>query len=220
MAITVEVGLLSGKGVTIKAGLDEEVAMLKDRAQLALQVGNGQLVDSFGSILDAHVLIRDAGLQNGDALTLHVKQLHVRSSLGAFFAILGDGSVVSWGHSGLGNDSSDVRDQLKNVHQIQTNATSFAAILGDGSVVTWGNIYFGGDSSYVQDQLKKVQHIQASVHAFAAILRDGTVVTWGTAACGGDSSAVQDQLRTVQQIQATHSAFAAHSWRWISGDLG
>ena len=29
-----------------------------------------------------------------------------------------------------------VRDQLKNVHQIQASGSAFAALLGDGSVVT------------------------------------------------------------------------------------
>ena len=36
-----------------------------------------------------------------------------------------------------GGDSSAVRDQLKNVQQIQASHNAFAAILGDGSVVTW-----------------------------------------------------------------------------------
>ena len=55
----------------------------------------------------------------------------------AFAAVLGDGSVVSWGDTDGGGDSSAVQDQLKNVQQIQANDCSFAAILGDGSVVTW-----------------------------------------------------------------------------------
>ena len=31
-----------------------------------------------------------------------------------FAAILGDGSVVTWGHEDFGGDSSSVQDQLKN----------------------------------------------------------------------------------------------------------
>ena len=41
------------------------------------------------------------------------------------------------GHSWSGGDSSAVRDQLKNVQQIQSTHHAFAAILRDGSVVTW-----------------------------------------------------------------------------------
>eukprot|EP00439_Symbiodinium_sp_Y106_P080270 s16_g19.t1 len=128
---------------------------------------------------------------------------------GAFAAILGDGSVVTWGSDIDGADSSAVQDQLRNVRQIQSSPSSFAAILGDGSVVTWGEADHGGDSSAVQHQRKNVRQIQATVMAVAAILGDGSVVTWGDADHGGDSSAVQHQLRNVQQIQAAFLAFAA-----------
>ena len=211
MSITVDVGLLSGKTATVKAGLDEEVGALKRRAHIALGVGRGRLVGPYGSVLDACALIRHTRLQNGDSLTLHITRVKVQASGFAFAAILGDGSVVTWGNAAFGGDSSAVQDKLKNVQQIQASAYNFAAILADGSVVTWGmNMASdGADSTAVQDQLKNVQLIQASFNAFAAILGDGSVVTWGDAACGGDSSAVQDQLNNVQQIQASGRAFAA-----------
>ena len=78
--------------------------------------------------------------------------LQIQSSAGAFAAILGDGSVVSWGSASFGGDSSAVQDQLWDVRQIQATRSAFAALLGDGSVVTWG--HFGGDGSAVQEQLK------------------------------------------------------------------
>ena len=70
---------------------------------------------------------------------------------GAFAAILGDTSVVTWGDSESGGDSSAVQDELKNVLQIQSNHGSFAAIRADGSVMTWGNSDCGGDSISVQN---------------------------------------------------------------------
>ena len=69
----------------------------------------------------------------------------------AFAAILGDGSVVTWGNAGYGGDSSGVQDQLKNMQQIQASCTAFAAILAAGSVVTWGDPGYGGDSRAVQN---------------------------------------------------------------------
>ena len=54
----------------------------------------------------------------------------IQASFGAFAAILGDGSVVTWGHVCLGGDSSAVQEQLKNVKQIQASFNAFAAILG------------------------------------------------------------------------------------------
>ena len=50
-------------------------------------------------------------------------------------AILGDGSVVSWGDADFGVDIPAVRHQLKGVEQIQATERAFAAILEDGSVV-------------------------------------------------------------------------------------
>ena len=72
-----------------------------------------------------------------------------RASLGAFAAILSNGSVVTWGKADCGGDSSAVKDELRNVQQIQASPNAFAAILCDGFVVTWGNADCGGDSRAV-----------------------------------------------------------------------
>eukprot|EP00439_Symbiodinium_sp_Y106_P052683 s526_g7.t1 len=211
MSIDVEVGLISRRKATVRAALDETVGTLKRRAQDALGVGTGRLLDSSGCVLEGCLPIKRARVQNGDALTLlRTNRVQVRASCSAFAVILDDGSVVTWGDAENGGDSSAVQDQLKNVQQIQASGRAFAAILDDGSVVTWGAADSGGDSSAVQDQLKAVQQIRASRYgAFAAILDDGFVVTWGDAEYGGDSSAVQGQLKYVQQIQACAGAFAA-----------
>ncbi|CAE7902114.1 MPPED1 [Symbiodinium microadriaticum] len=203
--------LMLDAGVVARSsdGLDEAVATLKVRAQIALQVGKGRLVDSSGSILNTEALIKHVKMKTGYSLTLQVCKVQVRSTLGAFAAILGDGSVVTWGSASSGGDSSTVQRQLSNVQQIQASSGAFAAVLGDGSVVTWGSAGHGGDSSAAQDKLKDVQQVQASSKAFAAILGDGSVVSWGCARHGGDSSAVQDQLKNVWQIQASRKAFAA-----------
>ncbi|CAE7941595.1 unnamed protein product, partial [Symbiodinium sp. KB8] len=153
--------------------------------------------------------VREAGVKDGDSLTLHVQRTQAVGTVFAIAAILGDGSVVTQGAGSYGGDSSAVQDMLTNVQQIQASTGAFAAILIDGSVVTWGLSHLGGDSSAVQEQLrlKRVKQIQAARNAFAAILLDGSVVTWGGVECGGDSSSVQDQLKNVQQIQATRSAW-------------
>ncbi|OLP99176.1 hypothetical protein AK812_SmicGene18269 [Symbiodinium microadriaticum] len=206
-----EVSLLSGRTVSLEAEPDESVKALRSRAQKALAVGTGtaKLLDSSGGVLDGSTTLEESGLQSGDTLTLKISSFQVRGHDSAFAAILGDGSVVTWGDADGGGNSSHVQGQLKDVQQIKATMNAFAAILGDGSVVTWGSADSGGDSSAVQDQLKDVQQIQATNNAFAAILGDGSVVTWGSSAAGGDSRAVQDQLVGVQQIQATGFAFAA-----------
>ena len=46
---------------------------------------------------------------------------------------------MAWGDADFGGDCSAVRDQLKNVQQIQASGGGFAAVLADGNVVTWGH---------------------------------------------------------------------------------
>ena len=97
--------------------------------------------------------------------------VRIRDGEDCFAAILGDGTVVTWGNvlRGVVVTAVPCKEQLKNVQHIQASGYAFADILGDGSVVTWGPAHGGGDSSPVQDQLKNVQQIQASRYAFAAV---------------------------------------------------
>ena len=78
----------------------------------------------------------------------------IQATRRAFAAILGNGSVVTWGDDEDGGDSSAVQEQLRSVQAIQATRRAFAAILGNGSVVTWGDVELGGDSSAVQGQLR------------------------------------------------------------------
>ena len=77
MSLTVHVGLLSGRTATVQADLDEGVAVLKRRAEIALEVGKGRLVDSSGGVLDVDAPIKRARLQNGDSLVLHIGRVQV-----------------------------------------------------------------------------------------------------------------------------------------------
>ena len=145
MSISVEVSLLSGKTATVHAGLNETVETLTQRAQNALAVGKGQLLDSSGVVLDGCAKIANSRIQSGDSLTLPVSKIQIQSTFISFAAILGDGSVVAWGRAACGGDCSAVQGQLKNVQQVQVSRDgAFAAILGDGSVVTWGHAAYGG----------------------------------------------------------------------------
>ena len=166
MSLTFEVSLISGKAVSLQAHGDDSVESLMVRAQRALGVGRGRLMDSAGSILDGAAPLKTARYK--EPVRLQIRRVDMCCGKQAFAAILGDGSVVSWGAAG--GNSSAVQDQLKNVQQIPATDGAFAAILEDGSIVTWGDAGYGGDSSAVQDQLKNVQQIQATQSAFAAIL--------------------------------------------------
>ncbi|MCB1968687.1 MAG: DUF4347 domain-containing protein, partial [Candidatus Accumulibacter sp.] len=70
----------------------------------------------------------------------------------AFAAVRADGSVVTWGHSTNGGNSSAVTaglDGTIDVTQVFSTMSAFAALRANGSVVTWGNSTNGGDSSAV-----------------------------------------------------------------------
>ena len=119
-SLDVEVGLVSGRTTTVQAALDETVGTLKRRAQLALGVGMGSLLDSAGCFVEGCTSIKKARVQNGDRLTLlHTNRVQVQTSSGAFAAVLGDGSVVTWGDARFGGDSRAVQGHLKNVQQVQ-----------------------------------------------------------------------------------------------------
>ena len=121
MSVIVEVSLPSGKTVTVQAGLNETVETLTQRACIGLGVGNGRLVDCSGVVQNGCAEITNTRIRNGDSLTLLVNRIQVRSNGFSFAAILGDGSVVTWGKALYGGDSSAVRTQLKNVQQIQAS---------------------------------------------------------------------------------------------------
>ena len=93
MSISVHVGFLGGKKATVKADKDEQVEALSLRAQSALGVGRGRLVDSSGRALDACSTIEAAKIQNGDSLTLRINRLQIQSSCAAFAGLSDDGSV-------------------------------------------------------------------------------------------------------------------------------
>ena len=168
MSISVDVHLLSGKRASMQEEADASVESLKHRAQTAL-ASRGRLLNSSGEVLDGAQTVTEAKLRSGDVLILHVNQVQLKATTGpfnlfsAFAALLGDGSVVTWGSAAHGGDSSAAQHQLRDVQQIQASDLAFAAIRGDGSVVTWGSANYGGDCSAVQDQLRDVQQIQASV---------------------------------------------------------
>ena len=159
MFIAVDVGLRSGETVSVEAGLDESAATLKRHAEAALAVGKGRLFDSSARLLDEQQTVKQPKLETGTSLTLQVGKVRIGGNSFALSAILGDGSVVTWGSLDRGGDGRAVQDHLNSVQQIQASERAFAAILTDGSVVTWGPKEYGGDSRAVEHQLKGVQQI-------------------------------------------------------------
>eukprot|EP00927_Polykrikos_kofoidii_P081764 TRINITY_DN7957_c1_g1_i10.p1 TRINITY_DN7957_c1_g1~~TRINITY_DN7957_c1_g1_i10.p1 ORF type:complete len:243 (+),score=46.13 TRINITY_DN7957_c1_g1_i10:47-730(+) len=179
--VTISVSLISGQAANFTVDLSESACVLLDSAKKAFRCYITDIVSSRGCQLNQNLSLAKLGVVEGEALTAVVSEYLMFSTLHAFAAVSGDGSVVTWGNADLGGDSSTVQDQLRSkVHRIFSTYGAFAALLDDGSVVTWGCKCSGGDSRDVQEQLRgKVHHIYSTFGAFAALLDDGSVVTWG-----------------------------------------
>ena len=59
MSVMLEVSLLSGRTATVEVGLDDDVQSLELRAEIALGVGKGRLLDSFGRVLASGAPVKD-----------------------------------------------------------------------------------------------------------------------------------------------------------------
>ena len=79
MSLTVEVSLISGKTVSLEAPWTESVQSLRLRAQRALGVGQGRLLNFAGAVLDEKTSLEGAMLQTGESLTLQIRTVHVCS---------------------------------------------------------------------------------------------------------------------------------------------
>jgi len=202
--LQVHVSFPSGCGETLALPQNSTVGELKVLVQKSFRQGFLKLLTEKGHVLtNPEDSLLTAGIQEGAHLTVVAQQPKVAATAEAFAIwCCGGHGIVTWGNPYYGGDSSAVRDQLKNVQEVQATLGAFAAILADGSVVTWGAPNRGGDNSAVRDQLKDVRKVQGTRGgefatrggAFAAILADGSVVSWGDPDFGGDNSAVQDQL--------------------------
>eukprot|EP00439_Symbiodinium_sp_Y106_P080548 s955_g19.t1 len=213
MAVSVNVGLLSGASVRVHARLKWTVEDLKESAQVKFRIGNAldsrtgimALIRNSGSRLAGSLRVADCCLEDDEHLTaLTRKDKRVQTWDACAGALLrGDGSVVC---DGL-DEELELEEELHDVQQLVATRFAFAALLGNGTVVTWGKAAFGGRGK--QEQLKRVELLRASMGAFAAIRDDGTVVAWGLPSAGGDAGPVQHQLQHVRDIAAASTGFAA-----------
>ena len=113
MSLTLEVSLISGRTVSLQTHGDETLESLRERAQRALGVCKGRLFNSTGSVLDGGGPLKKSRLKYDEPLTLQIRRVDICGGKRTFSAILGDGTVVTWGCADCGGYSSAIRDQLK-----------------------------------------------------------------------------------------------------------
>lgn len=192
-SLTVGMSAVAGQ---LTSGVQEIVS---NNGALAALKSNGQVVvwgsstfsgsDPFGKTADPqyHTFVTESALASG------VVKLFATN--GAFAALKGDGTVVTWGQNGFGGNSSAVT--LTNVSTIVSSAMAFAALKNDGSVVVWGDPLRGG---VLSSPLTDVTSLVATEYAIAALKNDGTVVAWGLPNLGGSTGAIGSQLTNVTRI--------------------
>ena len=153
-----------------------------------------------------------------------------QANVGAFAALKDNGSVVTWGDTNSGGDSTQpVGGALTGVTAIAASDRAFAALRSGGSVVTWGFAENGGNSACTASLscqpapagmlASGVVALFSNPSAFAALKQDGSVVAWGSPSQGGDpdcnsgpdcaAAPVGSLAGGVTQIMSTARAFAA-----------
>ena len=106
----------------------------------------------------------------------------IYATAAAFAALKTDGTVVTWGNTRFGGDSSSV--SLNNVAKVASTAGAFATINKAGGILAWGDKEFGGQTSFNNtdpaiDLSSGFTEIYATKSGFLAFKADGTVVGWG-----------------------------------------
>ena len=142
----------------------------------------------------------------------------VYSNWYAFAALKTDGSVITWGRSDFGGNSSvatyysggyiytSVASSLTSGVVTVTNSATyaFAALKTDGSVVAWGNPNYGGTTP--GGVSSGVVAVYSNFGSFAALKNDGSIVAWGVSWSGGTDPGITSG---VVSIYSTDRAFAA-----------
>ncbi|CAK9008769.1 unnamed protein product [Durusdinium trenchii] len=164
------------------------------------------------------VYFRGGGLvswgNDGDASRVQERLINVQdvqATDAAFAALLGDRTVVTWGHRHCGGDTLKLQDRLKDVRSIHANSGAFTALLEDGTVVAWGLDEVGGYSGRIEDELHNVRAIHSMQRGFLAVRTDGRAVTWGGEALMEGEMIQAPELRNVQAVYATDRGDAPQS---------
>ena len=232
MTMSISVALLSGRVADIEVEEGSSLEEVQRRAQQMLGV-RGRLMASDGAPLKGTGTVLQAGVSDGDSLTLLVPSLRILagSSFG-FAGVLSDDSLVFWGEE-LPQGTPWGR-KVKNVQQVAATSEAFAALLWDGSVVTWGSQTCGGDSSAVKEELRNVQKYHRYQVPFRGLPPRWSLKPWSLCCHPrrwGRGNLRQPRKWQRQQLCPTSterreahchhsSVLCSASARWFSGRLG
>ena len=166
---------LKGLGVTDQDGKNAEIELHY------LVDGSYQLYSIEFDNMGVKSECKYVGEYNLSDVDYGVEQIYSNDS--AFAALRSNGSVVTWGNSSNGGDSSSVAlrlDGTTNIVSIFSTSRAFAALDENGAVVTWGGASDGGSQGKSVKFLKQgVPNIFPLKNAFCALLPTRGVTCWG-----------------------------------------
>ena len=195
-----KIGASGLKNVVKISATKSAFAALRDNGSVAVwgnpyQGGSPLILDPYNPAVKPQTVQRH--LRGG------VKEIYANDT--AFAAIKNDGTVVTWGTSFQGGDSSSVSSLLVNVVEVIPSYNGFTALTGDDTTVSWGEwLEPPYDPAPIHSDVKKV--LGNRVGAYAALKNDGSVVSWGNWVDSFDASLVQSD---VVDIYADYDSFAA-----------
>ena len=132
--------------------------------------------------------------------------MHQYGNTKAFAAVMSDGSLQSWGHTGF---AAGAHPAGNNFELVVPNEAAFAALTDSGEIHSFGaGSYGGGHTSGDSSEGAGWAKIYSTQQAFTARKNSGTTFSWGANVYGGsDSEGPTDSGWT--QIVATTKAFCA-----------
>jgi len=131
--VRVSVVLMDGSTVLDNVPLQpgDTVQSLRVQVARALEYQKFKLLSSGGLVLVDTMTIESIGIVDGEQVTVvKVAMLGIFSvALGAFAAVKGDGSVVTWGDANYGGNCDAVQEQLvADVQHVYSTDSAFAAV--------------------------------------------------------------------------------------------
>jgi hypothetical protein len=185
-----------------------------DMAFCAIRL-NGSVVAWGKSDYGANLLSYPSGVATSVITDLQTGVIYIHSTSdaehmgGSFAALKITGTLIVWGNTDVGGDSSLVDAQLGNIIDIKSTAAAYAALRHNGSVVVWGHPGKGGyiPPSVYQDISTNVIQLYSTQGAFAALRSDYKLFVWGDPFFGGDAGALAVQLEYIVDVQEDPYSF-------------
>ena len=150
---------------------------------------------------------------NGNSLNKTIKIKSIVATEKAFAALREDGTVISWGNSDYGGNSSSKADKLVSVKDIKASDRAFIALKTDGSIVVWGASNFGSaiPSNILSNLKSGVEEIWATSRGFTVRKGNGQLYSWGNVLFDSNEKNKYVELTQIKSVYPNTHCFSSVS---------